>query len=285
MIENNFFCTDNISAVIPVEIKIRVFKNLFETEFFGKDGQPIYVLEGKEPISRRYRNTEIYETFTDELYIELLSIDNEKQAENFVNSHPYYCMSFPTDIGNKHTNNVINKRDYIQLMLENINDFRTISALYTEVYLMLKDPDNTTLRNNTIHHLLSNSLLNTNSIDYEFIISFGSGSLSRGQKSILYEAIENLIRYIELRTSTIKITAQLKPVIEFCCSTLISAMYQKMIISAINSEEYRKCAKKTCSNYFKVESRSTRKFCDKHMEARRKKQKNYLEKQKLLLLD
>lgn len=280
MIENHFFYTEKISAIVPVEIKIQVFDNLFETEFFNKDGRPIYVLEGREQISRRYRTTESYETFTDELYLELLSIDSEGQAEKFINFHPYYCVSFPTDIGNKHTTNVINKKDYIQMMLEIINNFRTISTLYTEVYLMLKDPDNTALRNSTIHLLISNSLLNINSINYEFILGLGSGPLSRKLKPLLDDAIESLIRYIELRTRTIKITAQIKPVIEFCCPTLISAMYQKMLISAINSEEYRKCAKKTCSNYFKVESRSTRKFCDKHMEARRKKQKNYLEKQK-----
>jgi alpha-L-fucosidase len=84
MIENHFFYTEKISAIVPVEIKIQVFDNLFETEFFNKDGRPIYVLEGREQISRRYRTTESYETFTDELYLELLSIDSEGQAEKFI---------------------------------------------------------------------------------------------------------------------------------------------------------------------------------------------------------
>jgi hypothetical protein len=279
MIEKNFLNTVEIPAVMPVEIKIRVYRGLFETKFVDRDEQPVYVLEKRESTDIKH---DLYEAFTDGLYIALLSIDDEKQAEDFINRHPYFCISFPDDFGHEKTVRVISKRDYLRLMLDNIYEFKAVSDIYKGVHIIENEPTNTSALLSTTRLLASDRHLGLNPELKEqlnlMLDNFGYTleELSNWVDSAVY----GLICLLEKRTKMINLAPSLfKPNLEFCCPSLLSAMYKKMLISAYNHEEYRQCANKHCNNYFKVGNRTTQKYCEKHLEARRRKQRKYLEKQ------
>ena len=267
MVEKKFFNTDEIHAVMPVEIKIRVYSSLFENQLFDKDGQPVFVFD-KGVLNKK---NEPYEVFTDDIYIELLGIENEKKAEDFINTHSFFCFSFTHDFGGEFSETtLINKRKYLQFMLRNIKQFKEISAIYKEVTHMLNEPENINAALSAVR------LLATDPTSEQRLLL---DQLNPSPLKLLHSVepqIEKLISFIEQQTKTIKIVSFFKPIIEFRCPSLLSAMYQKMLISAFNREEYRQCANKRCTNYFKVGNRTTQKYCEKHLEARRRKQRNYL---------
>ena len=278
MIDKYFLNTGEIPTVMPVEIKVRVFPGLFEAQFFDKGGQPVYILEKREP---QHWIVDTYEAFTDGLYMELLGIDNMTHAEKFLNKHQNFCISFCDDFGRENKASLISRRDYLRLMLKNIKEFKSVSAIYKGSDIIMDDPDIKSLAHSFL--LSSDNPLRLNKdqkIHFEKLLDSYDPTSFEGNY-----LLGKLASLIEQRTKNIKLVSPIfKPNVEFCCPSLLSAMYQKMLISAYNHEEYRQCANKHCTNYFKVGNRATQKYCEKHLEARRRKQKNYLEKQKQLQL-
>ena len=257
-------------TVLPVEIKIKTYKKLYDENLFDKEGQPVFIIE------KRKENLvdEHYETFTDELYLELLCVNDTKKAEAFINKYPHFCIASHEDFIYKETDFVISKKDYLYKMLYFIEQFKQASDIYKKVVIILKEPDNT----NEIQNLVSFVNIKQSIRNHEQRVSladiFGKGIL---YDVIFYDQlIDDFIRFIEQKTSMVKSMSFFKPTLELCCPSLLSAMYQKLIISEYNNEEYRQCANKHCTNYFKVGNRKTRKVCDKHLESRRRKQQKYL---------
>ena len=96
--------------------------------------------------------------------------------------------------------------------------------------------------------------------------------------SITY-TIEECIRYIAIRyihpeIAGIKIRQDIeKQLIRLHCPTVLSAMYQKMLLASFNEDEYKRC--KRCGKYFKVDKWHPQTMCDEHMESRRNKRIRY----------
>lgn len=279
MREKIFLNTVRFQAVIPAEIKIRVYRNLFESKAFDKDGQPVFLYEKSEP---RFRNDDNYDLFTDELYTELLSIENTKDADDFIIKYPSYCIAFPDDFGREYKPELINKSRYLSLMLSCLREFKTSKTTYKDVYDMLNEPDNMDAIIKAVYaltckvHLIINHRVHSELRDW----LQNPIPVSPDFESRIKVAVGSFQRQIERITNTIELASLFKPSVEFRCPSLITAMYQKLIISAYNNEEYRQCANKHCTNYFKLGNRTTQKYCEKHLEVRRRKQKNYIEKQK-----
>lgn len=270
-----FSSAEEFQSILPVEIKIQVYGNLFEPKFFDKDGQPMYILVKKKSMNIIY---EYFEDFSDELYIELLSIDNTIKAEDFINKYPNFCFSFPDDYGREYQEKVISRKNYLRIMLRDIRLFRVLNILYKDVCIMLNEPTNMNALQSVINTIATDYNLALNSQqrnELTFLLDSHGSLLSAN--SMIDKLIKKFTSFVERQTATIRLVTFSKPCIEFCCPSLLSAMHQKMILSAFNHVEYRECANKFCTNYFRVGNKTTQKFCESHLQARRRKQEKYHE--------
>ena len=64
------------------------------------------------------------------------------------------------------------------------------------------------------------------------------------------------------------------------CPTVLSAMYQMLLLCPFNNIKYQKCANNKCNRFFRVDSHHPQTLCKFHMETRQRKRQNYTEKKK-----
>ena len=255
-----------------------------------------------ESSSPRCSVSEAY-VYSDNIFTEQISISTVDDANIFLKQHSHLLFCTPDSLlsagyGKKLGEDyLITGTEYLYSVLSNIKSFHLLREAYQGIADATGD-----LRNKDKLHAAFEKFLNF-LISQHPNASFGSPlyfgekydigfdgdnpfiTLIRGESSDdkmrlkLSACKTNIHNKIAAEISGVYIEQNLDDfAFEYHCPTLSSAMYEKMLLSVFNKDEYRQCVK--CSAYFKVDKHHPQTLCDKHMAARRRKRQNAKSKEK-----
>ncbi len=299
--------TNPKSNVMPLRILLNLeydFSNHTD-QIYNSKGEPLFVF--KEHHYSPFKKTI---EFTNSLFEELISISDLEQAKEFIQRNPDYSLlslnvrtlQICRKIGNQE---VITKDLLFEMMVSEIKHFHLIWNLYSALIASLQNKTNPQLalyafEKFIIHFDIFGFGSEAYTLDfyspYELsLIDVPQITLTVPVECSDAEVTFSAIKTLDLsfcvsflndalakETSNVTIRQCFDDfAFEFHCPTLLSAMYEKMLIGEFNKDTYRKCD--ICSNFFKVDKSHPQTRCDIHMRSRRKKRQNARAKEKVAI--
>ena len=240
--------------------------------------------------------------YTDELFLEQINIKTIDEAYAFLEKHDHYLFVLPELISSDgysfdfSEGLLITRNEYLEVILSRVQSFRYMQAAYEALVDYSADVTDEEKARHAFkkcldyfysQHMtrvlgLSEDALSNPDIKFngkEAFIMLDMRNQNKTNCLTLMECRKHINEKIKSETRGVSIEQCLDDfAFEYHCPTLSSAMYEKMLLSVFNKDEYRKCAK--CSAYFKVDKHHPQTLCDNHMLARRRKRQNAKTKEK-----
>jgi hypothetical protein len=297
--------TNPKSNVMPLRILLNLdhyFLNPTE-QIYNSKGELLFVFK-----EHHYSQLKKTVEFTDALFEELISISDIEQAKEFIQRNPEYTFAYP-DTRTRQFCHRIGKQDVVTkeqlwlIMIVEIDHFHYAWDLYSALLSSQQNRLNSQLALEAfLKFIIHFDIFGFNDIDNSTLDFYSPYELSLidepqitltvpeeySDTEVTFSTTKTLnlsfcIRYLNdslaQETSDVTIRQCFDDLaFEFHCPTLLSAMYEKMLIGEFNKDTYLKCD--VCSNYFKVDKSHPQTRCDIHMRSRRKKRQNARAKEK-----
>lgn len=267
-------------SMLPVRIEIRLFSDAFASEVaFTKDQEPLFdlLLENHQrnlpEEIENFGNLDIeeqFEEFTNDLYLELLGISTNQDAEEFFQKRKNYRIEFKNAMNT--SIQLITEGEYLRFFLRSLRDYHSFTELGDKL-AEFKDKNKAWQDMSALfssYKLLENVL---GCVEYpSYIELFNENTdIDRTIAELQAKLKDFASAYVNMATFSYDSS---NSCVVYKCKTLLSAMYMKWLISDFNKDTYKQCGHKNCNAFFKVNKSHPQTLCPKHIASRQRKRRN-----------